>query len=89
MTIKGGDMETIPFAEPMKATLAERFQMGRERPGDPFEMPPDHDVHLAITAIKTLLDGGHFADRKDIEWGLNAVSELMQQALHLKGEYEE
>lgn len=88
MIYKGGNMEAIPFAKPMKATLAERFQMGRERPGDPNEMPPDHDVHLAITAIKHLLDGGHFADRRDIEWGLNAVSELMQQALHLEGEYE-
>ena len=82
-------MEAVPFHKPFKATLAERFEMGRVRPGDPFEMPPDHDVHLAITAMQHLIDGGHFADRRDIEWGLSATLEIMNIALkELKREYE-
>ena len=80
-------MEAVPFHQPFKATLAERFQMGRERPGDPFEMPPDHDVHLAITAMQNLLDGGHFSDRRDIEWGLSATIEVIKDALKCEKEY--
>jgi len=82
-------MEEVPFKEPFRATLAERFQMGRVQPGDPSEMPPDHDVHLAITAMKHLVDGGFFADRRDIEWGLNVMVSTLEQAVTLKGEYEE
>ena len=82
-------MEEVPFKEPFKATLAERFQMGRVQPGDPSEMPPDHDVHLAITAMKHLVDGGFFSDRRDVEWGLNVMVSTLEQAITLKGEYEE
>lgn len=73
------------FAEqihaPYRATLKERVARGRVNPGDPFEMPPEYDVHSAISSLQYLVDGGFFADKLEVEWKIKTLITTLEGEL--------
>ena len=48
---------------------------------DPFDMPPEHDVWLAINALKVLIDTKYFADDHMMEWKINCMISNLKEKL--------
>ena len=48
---------------------------------DPFDMPPEHDVWLAINALKVLIDTKYFADDSMMEWKINCMINNLKEKL--------
>ena len=48
---------------------------------DPFDLPPDHDVWLAINALQQLIDQKLFAEDSLLEWKINCMINNLKEKL--------
>lgn len=48
---------------------------------DPFDLPPDHDVWLAINALQQLIDQKLFAEDAMLEWKINCMITNLKEKL--------
>ena len=65
-----------------KQTLAQRWEATKNQQHDPFDMPPDHAIWLAINSLSHLLEDGYFMDDQIMEWKLNCmINELKGKTL--------
>lgn len=48
---------------------------------DPFDLPPDHDIWLAINALQQLLDQKMFHEDAMLEWKINCMITNLKEKL--------
>ena len=48
---------------------------------DPFDLPPDHDIWLAINALQQLLDQKMFPEDAMLEWKINCMITNLKEKL--------
>jgi hypothetical protein len=48
----------------------------------PFEIDPNHDIWLAVNAIRYLVSAGYYDQHKDMTWRLNDIATRLEESMN-------